>query len=183
MGCSPTENISRRIVEAIKARMPWGLGSAMTMARETSMAVHSSPDQCGSSVPGKTRWGVTAPWRTVTDPHGLRHTSGFVNHLWPCLSQLSSPNCCPGHNESHPCFHLQTFTHGPSTWEIVPFLVTVGLSLDVTSSGKPPASPASSKHMPGAPSSSELCSLVITTGYYFLVVIWHPGGTRQMIVQ
>lgn len=72
-----------------------------------------------------------------------------VNHLRPYLSQLSSPNCCPGHNESHPCFHLQTFTHGPSTWEMVPFLVTVGLSLDVTSSGKPPADPASSKHTPG----------------------------------
>lgn len=45
VGCSPTENISRRMVEAIKARMPWGLGRAMTMAREISMAVHSSPDQ------------------------------------------------------------------------------------------------------------------------------------------
>lgn len=54
MGCNPTENISRRIVEAIKARMPWGLGRAMTMAREMSMAVHRRPDQCGSSVPGKT---------------------------------------------------------------------------------------------------------------------------------
>src|SRR3712207_9308494 len=43
-----SENINRRIVEAIKARMPWGLGRAMTMAREMSMAVHSSPDQCGS---------------------------------------------------------------------------------------------------------------------------------------
>lgn len=84
MGCSPTENISRRIVEAIKARMPWGLGSAMTMARETSMAVQSSPDQCGSSVPGKTRWGVTAPWSTVTGPHGLHHTSGFI-----CQSPLA----------------------------------------------------------------------------------------------
>lgn len=52
VGCSPTENINRRIVEAIKARMPWGLGRAMTMAREMSIAVHRRPDQCGSSVPG-----------------------------------------------------------------------------------------------------------------------------------
>lgn len=44
-------------MEAIKARMPWGLGRAMTMARDMSMAVHSSPDQCGSRVPGKTRQG------------------------------------------------------------------------------------------------------------------------------
>lgn len=57
MGCSPTEKISRRIVDAMKARMPWGLGSAMTMARETSRAVHSSPDQYGSRVPAETRWG------------------------------------------------------------------------------------------------------------------------------
>lgn len=55
MGCNPTENINRRIVEAIKARMPWGLGRAMTIAREMSMAVHRRPDQCGSSVPGKTK--------------------------------------------------------------------------------------------------------------------------------
>lgn len=55
VGCSPTEKISRRMVDAMKARMPWGLGSAMTMARETSRAVHSSPDQCGSRVPAETR--------------------------------------------------------------------------------------------------------------------------------
>lgn len=57
VGCSPTENINRRIVEAIKARMPWGLGRAMTMASDMSMAVHSSPDQCGSSVPARARQG------------------------------------------------------------------------------------------------------------------------------
>lgn len=51
VGCKPTENISRNIVEAIKARMPWGLGRAITMARDISMAVHSKPDQWGSSVP------------------------------------------------------------------------------------------------------------------------------------
>lgn len=65
VGCNPTENINRRIVEAIKARMPWGLGRAMTMAREMSMAVHSSPDQCGSRVPAKTRWGSQ---RSVLSP-------------------------------------------------------------------------------------------------------------------
>ena len=66
MGCNPTENISRRIVEAIKARIPWGLGRAMTMAREMSMAVHRRPDQCGSSVPGKTiqtSLDCVLPWR------------------------------------------------------------------------------------------------------------------------
>lgn len=51
MGCKPTENISRNIVEAIKARMPWGLGRAMTIAREISIAVHSKPDKWGSKVP------------------------------------------------------------------------------------------------------------------------------------
>lgn len=55
VGCNPTENINRRIVEAIKARMPWGLGRAMTIAREMSMAVHRRPDQWGSNVPGKTK--------------------------------------------------------------------------------------------------------------------------------
>lgn len=49
VGCSPIGKYQLRIVEAIKARM-LGLGRAMTMAREMSMAVHSSPDQCG--VPG-----------------------------------------------------------------------------------------------------------------------------------
>lgn len=53
VGCKPTEKMSRRIVEAIRARMPWGLGRAMTMAKEMSMAVHSRPDKWGSSVPGK----------------------------------------------------------------------------------------------------------------------------------
>lgn len=51
VGCKPTENISRNIVEAIKARMPWGLGRAMTIAREISIAVHSKPDKWGSKVP------------------------------------------------------------------------------------------------------------------------------------
>lgn len=51
VGCKPTENISRNIVEAIKARMPWGLGRAITMARDISIAVHSKPDKWGSSVP------------------------------------------------------------------------------------------------------------------------------------
>lgn len=66
VGCSPTENINRRIVEAIKARMPWGLGRAMTMAREMSMAVHSSPDQCGSRVPATRRQGSQ---RSGLSPH------------------------------------------------------------------------------------------------------------------
>lgn len=57
VGCNPTENINRRIVEAIKARMPWGFGRAMTMAREMSMAVHRRPDQWGSKVPARTKQG------------------------------------------------------------------------------------------------------------------------------
>lgn len=51
VGCKPIENISRNIVEAIRARMPWGLGRAITMARDISIAVHSKPDKWGSSVP------------------------------------------------------------------------------------------------------------------------------------
>ena len=31
--------------------MPWGLGRAMTIAREISIAVHSKPDKWGSKVP------------------------------------------------------------------------------------------------------------------------------------
>ena len=38
-------------MEAIKARMPWGFGRAITMARDISIAVHSKPDKWGSSVP------------------------------------------------------------------------------------------------------------------------------------
>lgn len=51
VGCKPTENIRRNIVEAIKALIPWGLGRAMTIARDISIAVHSRPDKWGSSVP------------------------------------------------------------------------------------------------------------------------------------
>lgn len=94
VGCNPTENINRRIVEAIKARMPWGLGRAMTMAREMSMAVHSSPDQCGSSVPGKTRQGsqrsVLSPSkRCWTKRHFLQSSN------WPYCPNSHLQFCAP----------------------------------------------------------------------------------------
>lgn len=36
--------------------MPWGLGKAITMASDISMAVQSKPDKWGSSVPGKRKY-------------------------------------------------------------------------------------------------------------------------------
>ena len=49
MGSRPTENISRNIVEAIRVRIPDGRGSVMTMASDTNIAVHTRPDNLGSS--------------------------------------------------------------------------------------------------------------------------------------
>lgn len=51
VGSRPTEKMRRSIVEAISARMPWGWGNTMTIARETSMAIHSRADRWGSRVP------------------------------------------------------------------------------------------------------------------------------------
>lgn len=51
VGSRPTEKIRRSIVEAMSARMPWGWGKTMTIARETSMAIHSRADRWGSRVP------------------------------------------------------------------------------------------------------------------------------------
>lgn len=51
VGSRPTEKIRRRMVEAISARMPWGWGKTMTMARETSIAIHRRADKWGSRVP------------------------------------------------------------------------------------------------------------------------------------
>lgn len=51
VGSRPTEKMSRKIVEAMSARMPCGWGRTMTMARETSMASHSRVERWGSSVP------------------------------------------------------------------------------------------------------------------------------------
>lgn len=51
VGSRPTEKIRRRMVEAISARMPWGWGKMMTMARETSIAIHRRADKWGSRVP------------------------------------------------------------------------------------------------------------------------------------
>lgn len=51
VGSRPTEKIRRRMVEAISARMPWGWGKTMTMARETSIANHRRADKWGSRVP------------------------------------------------------------------------------------------------------------------------------------
>lgn len=85
VGCSPTENINRRIVEAIKARMPWGLGRAMTMAREMSMAVQSSPDQCGSRVPATRR---QSSQRSGLSPHRGHTGAGSV-----AIASTSSLGC------------------------------------------------------------------------------------------
>lgn len=49
VGSRPTENIRRKIVEAIRVLIPAGLGNVITIARETSMAVHTKPDSLESS--------------------------------------------------------------------------------------------------------------------------------------
>lgn len=51
VGSRPTEKIRRSMVEAISARIPWGWGKMMTIARETSMAIQSRADRWGSRVP------------------------------------------------------------------------------------------------------------------------------------
>lgn len=51
VGSKPTEKIRRRMVEAISALIPCGCGKTMTIARDTSMAIHSSADKWGSKVP------------------------------------------------------------------------------------------------------------------------------------
>lgn len=51
VGSRPTEKIRRRMVDAISARMPWGWGKMMTIARDTSMAIQSRADRWGSRVP------------------------------------------------------------------------------------------------------------------------------------
>ena len=136
VGCSPTENISRRIVEAIKARMPWGLGRAMTMAREMSMAVHSSPDQCGSRVPETRR---QSSQRSGLSPRRA-DTSEQVKWqflqppLWTALSQPWPPVFCPRHNQSRTCLAPKPWMCSFSLGNSLPFLFTWGLSLDVTSS-------------------------------------------------
>lgn len=103
VGCSPTEKISRRIMDAIKARMPWGLGSAMTMARDRSMAVHSSPDQCGSRVPGKTR--RVSPSRAAHEPRaGPRRDRALLNPLGLTCPNSRLQLCAPD-TASTPGFH------------------------------------------------------------------------------
>lgn len=49
VGSSPTEKIRRRMVEMIRVRIPAGRGTVITIANDTSMAVHTSPDSRGSS--------------------------------------------------------------------------------------------------------------------------------------
>ena len=49
VGSSPTENIRRRMVEAMNVLIPDGRGNVMTMASDINMAAHTSPDKRGSS--------------------------------------------------------------------------------------------------------------------------------------
>lgn len=49
VGSSPTEYISRKIVDTIRVRIPEGRGTIMTIINDTTIAVQTSPERRGSS--------------------------------------------------------------------------------------------------------------------------------------
>lgn len=64
VGSRPTEKIRRRMVEAMSALIPWGWGSTMTIASETSIAIHSRADRWGSRVPEDEGDVIRARWES-----------------------------------------------------------------------------------------------------------------------